>query len=127
MADDVGKLILRLTVGVLMLLHGISKLTRGVSGIEKMLEGVGMPSYFAFGAYVGEVIAPILVIIGFYSRVGAVLIVFSMLFAVGLAHRADLFLLGRSGGWALELQAFFLLTALALAFMGPGRYSINRR
>lgn len=127
MADDAGKLVLRLTVGVLMLLHGISKMTSGVSGIEKMLEGVGLPSYFAFGAYVGEVIAPILVIIGFYSRVGALLIVVNMLFAVGLAHRGDLLLLDRSGGWALELQAFFLLTALAIALMGPGRYSINRR
>ncbi len=127
MADDAGKLVLRLTVGVLMLLPGISKMTSGVSGIEKMLEGVGLPSYFAFGAYVGEVIAPILVIIGFYSRVGALLIVVNMLFAVGLAHRADLFLLGRSGGWALELQGFFFLTALALVFTGPGRYSINRR
>ena len=127
MADDAGKLVLRLTVGVLMLLHGISKMTSGVSGIETMLEGVGLPSYFAFGAYVGEVIAPILVIIGFYSRVGALLIVVNMLFAVGLAHRGDLFLLDRSGGWALELQAFFLLTALAIALMGPGRYSINRR
>jgi putative oxidoreductase len=127
MADDIGKLILRLTVGVLMLLHGISKLTGGVSGIQKMVESAGMPGYFAFGAYVGEVIAPILVIIGFYSRVGAALIAVNMLFAVGLAHRADLFLLDRSGGWALELQGFFFLTALALVFTGPGRYSINRR
>ena len=42
MADDVGKLVLRLTVGILMLLHGIAKMTSGVSGIEKMLEGVGL-------------------------------------------------------------------------------------
>jgi putative oxidoreductase len=127
MADDIGKLILRLTVGILMLLHGISKITGGVTGIEKMLQGIGMPSYFALGAYVGEVLAPLLVIIGFYSRVGAALIVVNMLFAVGLAHRADVFLLDKSGGWALELQGFFLFTALALMFTGPGRISINRR
>ena len=33
MADDLGKLILRLTLGVLLLLHGIAKVTRGVPGI----------------------------------------------------------------------------------------------
>ena len=71
MTDDAGKLVLRLTLGVLLLLHGIAKITGGISDIEKMVEGVGLPSYFALGAYVGEVLAPILVIIGFYSRVGA--------------------------------------------------------
>jgi len=127
MADDVGKLILRITLGVLILLHGISKITKGVSGVEGMLQSIGLPSFFAFGAYIGEVLAPILVLIGFYSRIGAALIVVNMLFALGLAHRQELFLLGKTGGWALELQGFFLFTALALAFMGPGRFSINRR
>ena len=127
MADDLGKLILRLTLGVLLLLHGIAKVTRGVPGIEKMVEGIGLPSYFAFGVYLGEVLAPILVLLGFYARLGAALIVVNMLFAIVLAHRADLLVLTKTGGWALELQAFFLFTALALALMGPGRYSINRR
>ena len=72
-------------------------------------------------------LAPILVLLGFYARVGAALIVVNMLFAILLAHRADLLVLTRTGGWALELQAFFLFTALALALMGPGRFGINRR
>ena len=127
MGDDLGKLILRLTLGVLLLLHGIAKVTRGVPGIEKMVEGIGLPSYFAFGVYLGEVLAPILVLLGFYARLGAALIVVNMLFAIVLAHRADLLVLTKTGGWALELQAFFLFTALALALMGPGRFSINRR
>lgn len=127
MADDAGKLILRVTLGALIVLHGISKLTNGVSGIEGMLQGMGLPAFIAFGAYVGEVLAPILVLIGFYARVGAALIVVNMLFALSLAHSHDLLTLGKSGGWALELQGFFLFTALALAFMGPGRYSINQR
>jgi putative oxidoreductase len=127
MANDLGKLILRFTLGVLILLHGIAKITGGTAGVEKMLEGAGLPSFIAAGVYVGEVLAPILVIIGFYARVGAALIVVNMLFAVMLAHRADLFLLTKTGGWALELQGFFLFTALALALIGPGRLSINQR
>jgi putative oxidoreductase len=127
MANDLGKLILRLTLGVLILLHGIAKITGGTVGVEKMLEGAGLPSFVAAGVYVGEVLAPILVIIGFYARIGAAVIVVNMLFAVMLAHRADLFVLTNTGGWALELQAFFLFTALALALIGPGRFGINRR
>ncbi len=127
MGDDIGKLILRITLGGLMLLHGIAKVIGGVAGVEKMLGGVGLPAALALGVYVGEVLAPLLVLLGFYARVGAGIIVINMLFAVLLAHRGDLFSLTRTGGWALELQAFFLLTALALAFMGPGRFGINRR
>jgi putative oxidoreductase len=127
MANDLGKLILRLTLGVLILLHGIAKISGGIAGVEKMLEGAGLPSFIAPGVYVGEVLAPLLVILGFYARVGAVLIVVNMLFAILLAHRADLFLLTKTGGWALELQGFFLFTALALALIGPGRFGINQR
>lgn len=127
MANDLGKLTLRLTLGILMLLHGIAKLTGGVGGIEKMVQGAGMPGFFAYGVYIGEVVAPILVILGLYARVGAAVIVVNMLFAILLAHRADLFLLGKSGGWALELQGFFLFTAVAVVLMGPGRHSINQR
>ena len=127
MANDLGKLILRLTLGVLILLHGIAKIGGGIAGIEKMLEGSGLPGFLALGVYVGEILAPILVIVGFYARLGAVVIVVNMLFAVLLAHRADLFLLTKSGGWALELQAFFLFTAVAVALIGPGRYGINHR
>ena len=126
MADDAGKLILRLTLGILMLLHGIAKIFGGIDGLEKTVAGAGLPSVLAYGVYVGEVLAPLLVIFGFYARFGAAIIVVNMLFAIFLAHRTDLFLLTRSGGWALELQGFFLFTALALVFMGPGRFGINR-
>jgi putative oxidoreductase len=126
MADDAGKLILRLTLGILMLLHGIAKIFGGVDGLEKLVAGAGLPSVLAYGVYVGEVLAPLLVIFGFYARFGAAIIMVNMLFAIFLAHRSDLFLLTRTGGWALELQGFFLFTALALVFMRPGRFAINR-
>jgi putative oxidoreductase len=32
-----------------------------------------------------------------------------------------------SGGWAIELQAMYLVTAIALSLMGPGRFGINDR
>jgi putative oxidoreductase len=127
MTEDIGKLVLRLTLGILILLHGLAKITGGVSGISGMLQGAGLPGPLAYGAYVGEVLAPLLVIIGFYARIGALTIVVHMLFAIGLAHMNDLFALGRGGGWAIELQAFFLLTAVAVALIGPGRYAVNRK
>src|SRR5687767_10853837 len=95
MADDAGKLILRLTLGILILLHGIAKIFGGIDGLEKTVAGAGLPSVLAYGVYVGEVLAPLLVIFGFYARFGAAIIVVNMLFAIFLAHRTDLFLLTR--------------------------------
>jgi putative oxidoreductase len=127
MADDIGKLILRLTLGVLILLHGIAKLRFGLGGIEGLLEAVGMPRWFAYGVLVGEVLAPLLLIAGYYARVGAALVAVTMLFAIGLAHRGDLLALTRTGGWAIELQAMFLAAAIVAMLIGPGRFAVNRR
>lgn len=127
MANDIGRLILRLVLGVCVLMHGIAKLMGGVGGIAGMLGNAGLPGVLAYGVYVGEVIAPILVILGLYSRIGGWVIVINMLFAIGLVHTGELFRLNQSGGWAIELQAMFLFTALAVALIGPGRFAINAK
>jgi putative oxidoreductase len=125
--NDIGKLVLRLTLGVLILMHGIAKLMHGIGPIEGMVAGMGMPGFVAYGVYAGEVLGPILLIVGFYARVGAALIAINMLFALALAHTDELTSITQTGGWALELQGMFLVTAIALALMGPGRISVNRR
>ncbi|HUH59224.1 MAG TPA: DoxX family protein [Candidimonas sp.] len=125
--DDLGKLVLRLALGIFILLHGISKLLNGVGGIEGMLVAQGLPAFFAWGAYIGEVIAPLLVIFGIYTRLGGLLIVANMVVAIMLAHSKQLFTLASSGGWSLELQGMFLATAVAIALLGAGRYSIGGR
>lgn len=127
MNNDIGKLVLRLTLGILMLFHGYAKITKGVSGIEASVISMGLPAWVAYGVYIGEVIAPILVILGFYARAGGAIIAVNMIFALTLSHSTQLLDLGRSGGWALELQGFFLFTGLVVALIGPGRFGINQR
>jgi len=127
MVDDIGKLLLRVVLGVLFLLHGIAKIKGGVGPIEGMITGAGLPGFLAYGVYIGEVLAPLLLIVGFYSRIAAVVIAFNMVVAIALAHAKEIFQLGPQGGWALELQGMFLFTAIAIALIGPGRFSINRR
>ena len=125
--EDFGKLVLRLTLGLLILLHGIAKIKGGVGFLTPMLQGVGLPPWVAYGVYIGEVLAPVMVILGLFTRVGAFLIFMNMLVAIVLVHRPELFTLGKQGGWALELQGMFLFTAFALMFMTPGRYAMTRR
>lgn len=125
--DDLGKLVLRLALGLMLILHGLSKLMNGIGGIEGMVVGAGMPAFFAWGVYLGEVLAPVLVILGVYTRIGGLLIIGNMLVAIALAHSSQIFQLGKSGGWSIELQGLFLFSALAVVLLGAGRYSIGGR
>lgn len=128
MNESTGKLILRVTLGILILLHGISKLVHGIDWLDGMLANAGLPAFLKYGVYVGEVLAPLAVIAGFYSRIGAWVIAVNMLFALGLAHGGELFALDpQSGGLAVEKQYMFLFSAIALALIGPGRYAVNQK
>lgn len=124
-ADDLGKLVLRLTLGVLLLLHGIAKLRYGVDWLEGPLKARGLPAFVSYGVYAGEVLAPILIILGLFSRIGALLAIVSMLFAIGLMHMDHLWSLTKTGGWAIELQGFFLLMSVVLLLQGAGRFSLG--
>jgi len=127
MDENTGKLILRITLGVLVLLHGISKLRNGVGWLDGMLVNQGLPVFFKYGVYVGEVLAPLAVIAGWYSRIGAWLIAVNMLFALGLAHGAELFAFNEQGALKLEVQYMFFFSAIALALIGPGRHAVNQK
>ncbi|WP_144641333.1 DoxX family protein [Bordetella genomosp. 13] len=124
-SDDTGKLILRLSLGILILLHGLSKLSTGVGGIAGMLSSHGIPGFVAYFVYVGEILAPLLVILGIASRLGGLIIAINMVVAIMLAHTSQLGGLTANGGWALELQGMFLFSALAIAFMGAGRFALG--
>jgi putative oxidoreductase len=124
---DTALLVLRLTLGILVLLHGIAKLPPPPTSLIGLLAKANLPEMLAYGVYVTEILAPILLIVGVWTRLAALLIVANMVVAVLLVHTGELFALGKQGGYALELQAMFLLTAVALALTGAGRYSVGGR
>ena len=123
--EALGKLVLRLTVGSLILFHGIAKITNpaSVDYIAGALTRAGLPPLLAYGVYVGEVVAPLMVILGIYTRYAAIIIVVDMIFAITLMHMNDIFALTDNGGWRLELQGFYLFGALAIVFLGSGRHA----
>ncbi len=124
-AEDTGKLLLRVGLGVLILLHGIAKITGGVGWLVGMMEKSGMPGFFAYAVFIGEVLAPLLLIVGVYTRAAAIIVVINMIVAIAMVHIPELAQLSKTGGWALELQGMFILAGLAIAFIGAGRYSLG--
>jgi putative oxidoreductase len=125
--DALGKLVLRLTLGLLILFHGVSKLMHGGSlgMITEALASHGIPGFVAYGVFVGEIIAPVMIVLGVFSRLGGLLVVINMLFAIGLMHMGQLLMINDHGGYQLEPQAFYLFSGLAVLFLGSGRFAIN--
>ena len=125
--DAIGKLVLRLLTGLLMLFHGVAKVSHPDSlvFIKARLIDLGLPHLTVYGVYLGEIIAPIMIILGIFSRIGGLLIVGNMLFAIILMHAGHLFLLTEHGGWRLELQGFYLFCGLAIMFLGSGKYAVR--
>ena len=118
-SEDLGKLVLRLSVGIVLILHGIFKLHGSLDWLKGLLAQFSLPGFIAYGVYIGEIVGPAMVILGFRARIGAALIVINMVAALMLAHRAQIFTINPAGGgWAIELPALILFGALALFFLG---------
>tara|TARA_R110002124_G_scaffold285414_2_gene463950 strand:+ start:108 stop:506 length:399 start_codon:yes stop_codon:yes gene_type:complete len=121
---NLGLLLIRFSVGALMLLHGIAKIGH-TSFIEGMLADKGLPTALAYGVYITEIVAPLLILIGFRTRLAVVAYVFGILFIIFLVHSQEVFTLNKNGGWAIELLGLYLFGALALFFTGGGKYSVS--
>ena len=122
---NLAKLLLRLTLGGLILLHGVAKLHTAPVMIMELLAGAGFPSALGYLVYVGEVLAPLLLIVGLWTRAAALIVALNMVVAVLLVHRGQLGELSESGGWALELQGFYFFIAVAIMLLGAGRFSVG--
>ncbi len=123
---DLGILILRISIGALMLLHGMGKLNGGLGFIQGMLSEKGLPSFFAYGTLVGEILAPLAIIIGFRTRIASTIFAFNCLVAILLVHSNEIFSLNEHGGWTIELLGLYLFGAIALFFTRAGKYAISK-
>jgi putative oxidoreductase len=124
--SDLGKLLLRVPVGGLMLFHGLNKLQTGYVFINPLLQKAHLPAYLAHGVLAGELLAPILIVLGIFTRPAALVEAFTMGMAVYLVHRGQLYSLADHGDYALELQALYFFGSLAVFFLGAGRFSASR-
>ena len=123
---DLGLVILRVAVGLLMLLHGIAKL-KGIPFIENLFVSRGLPSFLAYGVYITEIIAPLIILIGYRTRIASAVYVLGVLIIIFMAHPGDILTLNQHGGWAIELLGLFLLGGVALFFTGAGKYALSSK
>ena len=86
---------------------------------------VGVPSALGYLVYAGEVLAPLLLIAGLWTRAAGLLVAINMVVAVLLVHTDQL--RGPQPQWGLgaELQGFYFLTAVTIMLLGPGKLSVD--
>jgi len=126
-SNDIARLVLRLSVGIMMLFHGLEKIINGISGIKHLVVKAGLPEFIAYGVYIGEVIVPIFIILGLYARVASLFLALNMMMAIFLAYGNSFYTLGKNGAPIAELPIFYFLLAIVIFLLGSGKYAVNSK
>jgi putative oxidoreductase len=121
---DIGILILRITVGGLLFLHGVHKISGGIENQMQLLSNNGIPGQLMYFVYISEVIAPVLMLLGVFTRISALTIVMTMI-TILYVIPGPLLGLDIHGASVIELQLLYLLIPAALIFTGPGRFRLK--
>jgi putative oxidoreductase len=90
-----------------------------------MLTESGFPPFLSYGVHFGETIAPLMMILGYRTKLASLVYTGVMVVAFGMAHLENFFALGQSGAWAHETIALFLFGGLGLLFTGGGKYAVS--
>lgn len=118
---DVGLAFFRIAVSAMMLTHGLPKFQKLISGNFEFGDPIGIgaaPSLFL--AVIGEFICPILIIIGFKTRLSAIPTAITMAVAAFIAHGADPF-------GTKEKALLYLVAYITIFLVGPGKLSIDKK
>jgi len=116
-----GLLFLRLSFSGMLLTHGIPKLLNLIQGDIAFGDPIGLgPTVSLILAVIGEAICPILIILGIKTRIVAILTIIIMAVAAFVVHGNDP--LGTK-----ELALLYLFGFVAIALLGSGRFSLNRK
>ena len=113
--------LLRIVFSLLMMTHGWSKLERILDGNLNFGDPLGLGSTLSlYLVTFAELVAPIFIIVGFKTRIMALITSFAMAVAAFIAHGADPFA-------KKEMALLYLVGFLSVALMGAGRYSIDEQ
>ena len=116
---NLGLLLLRITVGVLMAFHGYQKISNFYDIEPKFMEFMGLSKGISLGLVIGaEFLCSVLLVIGWATRFVLVPLIITMLVAVFVAHGGDIFGKG-------ELAFFYLMVYIILLITGAGKYSAD--
>lgn len=115
--NDVVIMGLRSAIGVIFILHGMSKFN---PGFANNLPNMGLPVEMQIPLALAELVPGILIIVGVLSRLSASLISVVMLGAIFMVKGAK----SITGQGGVEIDLILLASVLVIMIVGPGRISI---
>ncbi len=121
--NDIGVLIMRVSLGVLILFHGWHKVVHGIDMPMARMESWGFPGFLMYFAYISEVLAPLLLIAGIFCRLSTLAIFLTMTTVMYIELKTGIGL-DRFGAPTIEGQLFYWFFSAALFFTGSGRYCL---
>lgn len=122
---NLGIFILRLAIPFTMLIYGIDKIIEGTGFIGSLLEQYGLPKMMANGVYIGEIVAPLMLMIGFRTRLAGLIFSFNCFMAIAMAQTQNIFKLNEFGGWSLDLLFIYLTAGIVFYLSGGGQYALS--
>ncbi|QQX75270.1 MULTISPECIES: DoxX family protein [Aequorivita] len=123
--QHIGLLLLRVSIAFTMLIYGISKLNFGIEYINGLLEHYGLPTFLGYGVFVGEIIAPLLIIIGFRTKLAGLVFAINCFVAILMDRLPDVLSLNEHGGWSIGLIFIYMMFGLAMFNTGSGKYALS--
>lgn len=122
---NLGLLILRIMLGGSVLMHGIAKIYNGIDGVKKVLVTNHIPEFIAYGVYIGEILAPLMIIFGIFARSGAFLLIGTTFLILYVAYGGSPFAtLPKTGGFMAEILYLYLGGAFCIMLAGSGKYAV---
>lgn len=120
-----GALILRVTLGVLFLVHaGLKIFVFTPAGTAQFFGSLGLPAAFAYFVIVWEVVAGLMLVLGIWTSLAALVLIPDLLGAIFMVHgAAGFFFNNPKGGW--EYPAFWSIALLVQALIGDGAYALR--
>ncbi|WP_108669227.1 DoxX family protein [Peribacillus acanthi] len=123
--NELGALILRVTLGILFFIHGFVKFQGGIENIAGWFESIGLPGFMAYGVALIEMIGGVALIIGFATRLVAALFALLMIGAT-LKVKLSIGFLGNGQMAGYELDLAFLAIAIYLAINGSRILTVSK-
>ncbi len=118
---DLALLILRVGASALMLTHGIPKINMLFASPIKFGDPIGVGETLSLIlALIGEVVAPLLIIIGFKTKIAAIPTIITMAVAAFIVHAND-------DIGTKEKALMYLICYVVIFLAGPGKYSVDKK
>ncbi|WP_110666514.1 DoxX family protein [Salinicola halophilus] len=126
-SPDIGRLLLRLSLGLALLIHGLTKLILPAQliAVAGLLQDVGLPTVLAYATLIAEIGGSLMILLGWRARLGGIVVAIDIGFAVALAYLPRALDLTPEGGWALELPAILFAVAMTIVALGSGRIALR--